>query len=215
MKKQTIFIIFIILIALGIGIWRERGQYFTTPLLNLAVGTLLSSPQELPAFTLEDQEGTPFTHDSLTQRWSLLFFGYTSCPNICPATIASLENISQRLSRLPTIQYIFITLDPAIDNKAQLKQYFQGTKLNHKILGITGEKKSILSLSQQLGVHVEDNSNDKTINHSGTLFLTDPNGNLAALFTDSTKPHAIAHDIKEIMHYYAVSHSSEKRGHHE
>lgn len=213
MKKQALFIILIILMAVGIGIWREQGRHAPPSFLNLAVGTLLSSPQHLPAFALEDATGSSFTKDSLKNRWSLLFFGYTSCPNICPATIASLENISQRLSRLPAMQYVFITLDPAFDNKKQLIQYFQQTHFSHKILGVTGEKKSILSLSQQLGVHVEESqNNDRTnINHSGTLFLVDPDGNLAALFTDTAKPHAIAHDIKEIMHHYAVNHSSKNK----
>lgn len=205
MKKQTLFIILIILLALGIGMWREKGHRSTAPLLSLATGTLLSPPQHLPLFTLEDHEGSPFTYDSLKKHWSILFFGYTACPNICPATITSLQDIAQRLSRLPMMQYIFITLDPASDNKEQLQHYFQRSNFQHKILGVTGEKEAILSLSQQLGVHIEENSDAANINHSGSLFLIDPQGNLIALFTDTTKPSAIAHDIKEIIHYHHTS----------
>lgn len=206
MKKQSIFIVIIILTALAAGIWREK---VTPPaaLLNLNTGTLLTEPKPLPAFALVDFEGTPFTKDSLKAHWSVVFFGYTSCANICPATLHALNNIAQRLTRLPMMQYVFITIDPSIDDRARLKDYLQQTSLSKILIkGLTGDKDQIREMSQALGVYIEQDPEGKSdVSHSGTLFLIDPEGNLAAVFTESSKPHAIAHDVKEIIHHYALA----------
>ena len=220
MKKQTIFILIILLCALAAGIWREHYQKegeeqqdiaFTH--LNLTEGTALKTPRSLPEFHLEDFEGNPFTQNSFKDHWSVVFFGYSSCSNICPNTLASLKELSQRLSRLPALQYVFITIDPSVDNKARLKDYLQQPTMgNNTFKGLTGENETINALSQALGVHIEDKPAGRNdVNHSPALFIINPQGQLAAVFTQSSKPHAIAHDIKELMHFYALTQQIAKR----
>lgn len=214
MKKQSLFIILIISLALGVGIWRERHstESFANNTMNsnplrLSAGIALPVPQRLPKFQLEDIDGTAFTQESLKQRWSFVFFGYTTCPDICPTMLSSLHDLSQRLVGLPSVQFVFITIDPSHDSKEQLKEYLKHSPFGEKALkGVTGEKDSILALSQKLGVHIsEDGSEVEKIEHSGALFLINPEGRLAAVFTNGTKPPAIAQDVKEIIHHYAMN----------
>lgn len=214
MKKQSFFIILIISIALSIGIWREHknkgnatNQVESSSTLVLSAGTALPVPQRLPKFELEDMNGNPFTQESFQQHWSFVFFGYSACPHICPVSLANLHQLSQRLNGLPAVQFLFITIDPLNDTKDRLKQYLQQPQFGGKTFtGITGEKDMILTLAQKMGVHISTEAKDlDNLEHSGALFLVNPQGRLAAVFSNSTKPYAIAHDTKEIIHHYAVN----------
>lgn len=214
MKKQSFFIILIIALALSVGIWREHNSKdaianieSTSSPLRLSAGLALPVPQRLPKFELENIDGTPFTTESLKQHWSFVFFGYASCPNICPTMMSSLQEISQRLTGLPSLQYVFITIDPANDSKTRLKEYLQQSPMSGKAFkGVTGDKEAILTISQKLGVHIsEETQESENIEHSGVLFLINPDGKLAAVFTNGAKPHAVAQDVKEIIHHYAMN----------
>lgn len=205
MKKQTIFIVSIIALALAAGIWREhyyRDHYTAHAVsdltLHLGTGTALSPPIRLPAFDLEDMEGQPFTLDSLKKHWSFVFFGYTQCPDICPATLHALQDVSQRLVTLPSVQYIFITIDPQHDTPAQLKEYMSRFSTASKHFnGVTGNMTSIVSFSETMGVHLG-------ISHSSTVFLINPDAEIAAIFTDRQRPQMIAQDVRTLIHHYAT-----------
>jgi len=214
MKKQSFFIILIISIALSIGIWREHQnkgkvtqQTTSTPSLILSTGTALTIPQRLPKFELEDMDGNAFTPESLKQHWSFVFFGYSSCPNVCPAALRDFHLLSQRLVGLPAVQFLFITIDPAHDDKDRLKQYLRQPQFGENtFMGITGQKEEILALAQKMGVYISEEAEGiDNLQHSGALFLVNPDGKLSAVFSNGSKPHAIAHDTKEIIHHYAMN----------
>lgn len=208
MKKNTLFILFILIIALIIGIWRDNRLTPTqNPVLSiesLATGSLLVQPKKLPAFELINTEGKPFTLDSLKGHWSFVFFGYSSCPNICPVSLTTLHQIYQRLSTFPYLQFIFISLDPIHDSKERLKDYLHQSRfINTPFIGVTGEQKTVLELAQALSLHIElhPETEKESIEHTNSILLINPQVELAAIFT-SDKAHAIAHDFKEIVHRY-------------
>lgn len=209
MKKHTLFIILIIGIALAIGIWREnqssKGQdkQFAS-VAALSVGTALVLPQKLPEFELSNMEGKPFTNDAFKKHWSFVFFGYTNCPQICPTTLSAMNQISLRL-RNPDVQYIFISIDPLNDTPERLKNYLQQAKFNgSSIVGLTGQSVQVQRLAKTIGIYIsqETDISSEHIEHSGSLLLINPEGKLAAVFTSTDKPHAIAHDFKKILHRY-------------
>lgn len=213
MKKHTLFIVIIIGIALAIGIWRENIQNVYTaqsvkqfsPTLPLSVGTILSQPQKLPDFELTDMNGEAFNINTLKQHWSFVFFGYSSCPNICPAILDNLHQISQRLHAGPNVQFVMISIDPKHDTPQRLKTYLQQEKLRDlSLVGVTGNEKRILELAKTIGIHIGKEKDLQTnhIEHGGTLLLINPEGQLMAVFTSTEKPAAIVHDFKEIVHYY-------------
>lgn len=212
MKKHTLFIIFIIMAALAIGIWREN--HVTTSAgpaqssAPLSAGTSLARGHKLPEFSLVDMNGKPFTRASFDSRWSFIFFGYSSCPDLCPTTLQAMQQISQRLRNNPVLQFVFITIDPENDTEQHLKEYLQQDRFRGtSFVGVTGKKSDITALTSSIGVHMaqEKAPGADHIEHSGTIILINPQGELAAVFTASDRPHAIAHDFKEVLHRYATA----------
>ena len=210
MKKNTLFIVIIIITAFGIGLWRDDRNNSSqsidkiTTTQPLHAGTYIPNSQKLSSFSLIDMHGNPFTENSLKQRWSFVFFGYSSCPNICPTVVSSLQELSQKLRGNPHIQFLYVTINPEVDTMENLKNYLQQEKFaNTRFLGITGEKDKILHFAKMMGTHIERENQEEHFEHSGTLYLIDPEGKLTAIFTSNSNPTLVANDFKEIAHRFA------------
>ncbi len=215
MKKQTLFIVLIIGIAISIGIWRDKHDVVssndTTTMfaaMPLSVGTALPLPHQLPKFTLTDTDGKPFSNEGLRKKWSFLFFGYSHCPEVCPATLGTLNQISQRLGTNPHVQFIFVSIDPEHDTPQILKAYLKQDQFSKaSIVGLTGDKQHVSTLARKVGVYVQDEQklpiSKEHIEHGGAILLINPEGKLMAIFTTTDKPGAIVKDFKDIMHRYA------------
>ena len=128
---------------------------------------------------LIDHYGKPFKNSTLKNRPSLLFFGFTNCPEICPTTLAGLSEITEEVtSSVDEINIIFVTLDPKRDNKKHLKDYIQ--YFDGNIIGITGDKIEITKFAENWGVfyeNVKTSINNYTLNHTATVFMIDELGN--------------------------------------
>ena len=128
---------------------------------------------------LIDHNGQAFKKTTLKNKPSLLFFGFTNCPEICPTTLADLSEITKEVtSSVNAINIIFVTLDPMRDNKKHLKEYIQYFGSN--IIGVTGDKVEIKKFAENWGVFYETvntSNNNYTLNHTATVFMIDELGN--------------------------------------
>ena len=128
---------------------------------------------------LIDHNGQAFKRTTLKNKPSLLFFGFTNCPEICPTTLADLSEITKEVtSSVNAINIIFVTLDPIRDNKKHLKDYVQYFGSN--IIGVTGDKIEIKKFAENWGVFYETvntSNNNYTLNHTATVFMIDELGN--------------------------------------
>ena len=128
---------------------------------------------------LIDHYGKPFKNSTLKNKPSLLFFGFTNCPEICPTTLADLSEITKEVtSSVDSINIIFVTLDPKRDNKEHLKDYVQ--YFDRNIIGLTGDKNEIKKFAENWGVFyetVKTSNNNYTLNHTATVFMIDELGN--------------------------------------
>ena len=128
---------------------------------------------------LIDHNGQAFKKTTLKNKPSLLFFGFTNCPEICPTTLADLSEITKEVtSSVNAINIIFVTLDPIRDNKKHLKDYVQYFGSN--VIGVTGDKVEIKKFAENWGVFyetVKTSNNNYTINHTATVFMIDKLGN--------------------------------------
>ncbi|MFB9848253.1 SCO family protein [Oceanisphaera arctica] len=141
-------------------------------------------PRTLTPFTLTDAAGQPFTEQNLLGRWSLVFVGYTHCPDICPTTLSDLARIYPELTRLSDkVQVVFVSADPARDTPERLKAYT--AYFNPDFVAVTAEHERLTPAVQQLGLIYGIFERDETeylVDHSASIALVNPRGQLHASF---------------------------------
>ncbi len=186
--------------ALGLGAGYLWQQGSPAPALERAT-LLAASPQALPDFHLVDQDGAPFRNDRLRQRWTLMFFGYTHCPDVCPLTLNELKGMYARLAGTPypqDTQVVFVSVDPKRDSPQHLKRYVQ--YFDPHFLGVTGGEPELASLTRALGIYhaVNGSGQDYLVDHSAAIVLIDPQARLYALFSAPHQAPVLARDYLAI-----------------
>ena len=166
--------------------------------LALEGGTWLPEPRPVAAFRLTDQAGRERSNADLQDRPSLLFFGFTYCPDVCPTTLAALT-AALRHAPLPGVQVLFVSVDPERDTAAALKDYLGA--FNHDFIGLRGDAQAMDPLMRSLGAiairqPLADGS--YTMDHTATLYLLDRHGRLVAVFTPPFAPERLAADFDRI-----------------
>jgi len=171
--------------------------------LSLAKATLLTPPRPLPEFELIDQDGAAFDLSRVRNHWSLLFFGFTHCPDVCPTTLGVLARTEQELAELPADErprIVFVSVDPKRDTPQQLTSYVKF--FSSTFTGVTGTQRSIDDFTRALGVPVAitpTENGDYSVDHSAAIFLIDPQGAMRALFSTPHTAQVIADDYRHII----------------
>lgn len=144
---------------------------------------IIEKPRPLKPFTLSDQNGNPFTIESFKGQWSLVFFGFTHCPDICPTTLATLKQIWKKLppDLKRQVKITLVSVDPARDTVDKMKQYvgFFGKD----IIGVTGDFMQLTTLTTSLSVPFKKiilEDGNYTVDHSAYIYLVGPEGNFRA-----------------------------------
>ena len=146
---------------------------------------LFDTPRDPGAFLLTDHHGMPFTRNALTNRWTLIFFGFTHCPDICPTTLAELAELKAQLvdTEANDLQVVMLTVDPARDTPARLADYVP--YFHSDFLGVTGEFADILSVAQRLNApfrKVSEPNGGYQMEHSANVMLVNPRGDYHGFF---------------------------------
>lgn len=142
-----------------------------------ALSARLASPRTLTAFELTVHDQKPLNIERLKGKWTLLFFGYTHCPDICPTTLTELAQTAQQLEPavLKDTQFVFVSVDPRRDTPESLAGYVG--YFNEHFLGATGSIEALAVLARQLGAKFSLGTNpagEPIVNHSSTVLLIDP-----------------------------------------
>lgn len=165
---------------------------------NNRTSSLIGGP-----FNLIDQNNKPFTQANLNGSPSIIYFGYSWCPDICPNTLNLLgvtlnELEAQNKPLRESIKPIFISLDPARDTPAKLKEYLSTESFPKNMIGLTGSLEDVKTAAKNYKVafRINENSGESkefyTIDHQSIIYLMDKNGKLATFFTDTDTPQKIA-----------------------
>jgi protein SCO1/2 len=164
----------------------------------LETGTWLPQPRPLPQFHLQDLSGADFDLERLRGHPTLLFFGFTNCPDVCPTTLATLAQV-QRAPPLPGSQVLFISIDPERDSAASLQVYLGA--FNSRFVGARGDAAALAPLLKNLGaIAVRENLPDGsyTMDHSATLYLLDTRGRLVAVFSPPFSAPKLSADLHRV-----------------
>lgn len=172
------------------------------PVLERA--TLFEAARPLPAIALQDQSERAFDLARMRGHWTLLFFGFTNCPDVCPTTLATLAETRRQLADLPPEEIpevVLVTVDPARDTPAILARYV--AHFDPSFTGITGSPEAIGAFTRDLGVAVMIGApaadGSYTVDHSAAVFLIDPDAAYAGLFGGPHEAGAIARDYRRIV----------------
>jgi protein SCO1/2 len=146
---------------------------------------LFDTPRDVGNFSLIDHAGAPFTDDRLEGHWTLLFFGFTHCPDICPTTLSDLAELKQQLQGTEADETVVVMLsvDPARDTPERLSQYVP--YFHPDFLGVTGAFESILSVTQRLNApfrKVTASDGSYQMEHSANVALMNPRGDYHGFF---------------------------------
>lgn len=169
-------------------------------------GTLIDPPQPLTDFSLVNQTGEAVSLSDFKGKWVLLFFGFASCPDICPTTLGEYKRIREALGvDADKVAFLFISLDSTRDTPQTIETYLRvrGTEF---VTGLTGSETQISALIKQFGVqfHRIPQGDSYTIEHTSTSFLIDPENRLRVLFSFdpevfSLNPAMVAGRIRELL----------------
>jgi protein SCO1/2 len=171
------------------------------PVLERAVWLPGGSP--LPELAFVDETGAPFDARRLLGRWTYVFFGFASCPDICPTTLATLASVRRALRDLPAeLQpaVLLVTVDPAQDDAARLASYVR--HFDPAFHAVTGDEASLARLASALGAayaRVPLAAGGYTMDHSSSLFLIGPDGRLVATSGAPHDAEVIARDYRALV----------------
>jgi protein SCO1/2 len=152
-------------------------------------------PLEVPP--LINAEGAAFGTQQLRGRWSVVFFGYTSCPDVCPLTLQVLSEVARDPASgvaAATTQLVFVSVDPERDTRERLNAYVG--HFDRRIQGLTGSREAVERFAAALGASSQRSGS--AIDHSTSLYVVDPHGRLAAILLRPSDPALIVADLNSL-----------------
>ena len=205
MNKSTLAVIASLALVIGFSVsWLAgRGKA-----VELEAATWLGDQaRPLPAFELVDHRQARLTNASLGGKWSLMFFGYTHCPDICPATLQTLREMKQAIDDpdvSEALRVYFVSVDPGRDTPQVLADYV--TYFDPAFVGATAAMDQLRQLTGALGIMHEirdrvDGNENYGVDHSGAIVLVSPEVEFTGLFSAPHNPLVMARDMTRIVEH--------------
>ena len=168
--------------------------------------TVLPGTRPLPEFSLTDDDGEPFSKESLEGRFSLMFFGFTNCPDVCPITLQVLATTIERIEAdapdaVPEV--VFVSVDPHRDTPERIRSYLEG--FDASFMGVTAPDEQLAPLLGPLGVSVQKHEHDGenyNVVHNSTVYFIGPRADWIAVSSAPHVPETIASDFLKIREWY-------------
>lgn len=210
-KKGIVYTVvgLLAIVALVVGVFVSQYVHFPKKVdPNQFQGTYLQQPRTVQAFDLKGIDHQSFTNESLKGEWTMIFFGFTNCGNICPTSMAELGKMYRLLEakgvkKLP--QVVMISIDPKRDNLKKLGQYVKA--FDSHFYGARGNESAVKAMTRELGVvyskvafkEGDPASDHYDIQHSGAIMLFNPKGKLNAFFTMPHHAESLASDYMQLV----------------
>lgn len=188
-------------VVVGLNLLRNSARLT----LSSEYGNLLEPPRALTDFTLQSTQGGDISLSDLKGRYSLVTFGYTFCPDVCPLTLTEFRRVKRELGDelAANVNFTFVSVDGERDTPELLAQYV--TRFDPQFIGMTTPDEPLMrSITEQFGVYFEFRAIENTqaayiVDHTATIFLLNPQGEIVALYPFGTPAQAIANDLKPLL----------------
>jgi protein SCO1/2 len=171
--------------------------------------TVFDVPRAIPALQLVDQDGRPFTAAALRDHWTLVFFGFTHCPDVCPTTLAVLKQVRQQLADLPEAQrprVVLFTVDPERDTPERLRDYVRF--FDPSFGAVTGTVAAVEQAAAAFAIpfaKVPLPGDGYTMDHGAGIFVVGPSGQAIAYSSPPHEAAMLARDFRKVLEYYEES----------
>ena len=208
MFNRKIGIILLVALAAGLGLLAAQWFFASQPAgpqwPQTRAVTMFAKPRPLPAFSLRQSDGTQLTSGELNGHWTVVFLGFTSCPDVCPTTLAELAQAQKQWQALPDAtrpRLLFVSVDPERDTPIRVGEYAHA--FNPDTLAATADVPSLEEFARTLGFvfmkapgpHYAENPQDYSMDHSANLAVIDPQGRMVGMIRPPFQPKAIAEDL--------------------
>ncbi|MBX3708312.1 MAG: SCO family protein [Gammaproteobacteria bacterium] len=207
--KLIIFIVFICAAIMTSLFIYHANHKPNQPILAPDIGLLFPAPREIKSFELMAENGQKFTEKNLYHHWTLLFFGFTHCSNVCPTTLDMIKRVYSNLyNQYPNLQVVLVSVDPERDTPESLAKYTQS--YHPQFIGLTGKIQELRKLQSQLGIFSArdtSTSDNYQVQHTSSIMLVNPQGKWAGIFKYGLKPDEFAKGIEASIRSYSALHS--------
>jgi len=194
LRSTRLLLVLVVALASAAGFWLAHRLEHRNP--TLVSGTWLPQPRDPGEFSLIDQNNGQFSAARLRGAPTLVYFGYTHCPDVCPVTLLQLAQVVKS-GAVPGLRVAFISVDPARDTPAQLAQYMRA--FDPDFIGLTGTPDMVQLMAHRFGVailKVDLPGGDYSMDHSSTVFLMDSRGRNVAVFTPPFDVKSLSADLR-------------------
>ncbi|MDD2769416.1 MAG: SCO family protein [Methylococcus sp.] len=202
-RRRIVQIVAITLVAvfaalLGLLAWEERARRVS----QLVSGTLLPQARAISDFALTGDDGKAYTRADLLGHWTVVFTGYTHCPDVCPTTLSQLKAAKARLgAHAARLAVLFVSVDPERDAPDHLARYVR--YFDKEFRAATAPVEVLTALGRQLGFVFFRNPGPEgesySVDHSAELVLIDPKARLAGYLTPPFYAETLAADLKTVL----------------
>ncbi len=205
MFNRTTLYILVVAAAVGLGLWAAERHFGTGAPAGPQLETvrLFPQPRELPAFALRQSDGTQLVPGELKGHWTLVFLGFTHCPDICPTTLMELAQAQKPWETLPAStrpRVLFVSVDPERDTPDRIGEYAHG--FHRDTLAATAELPALEGFTRSLSlvfakVPPPDGAPPEaySVDHSASIAVLDPQARMAGVITPPFAPDKIARDL--------------------
>lgn len=181
------------------AVWWRNSQHTFAGILN-------TPPLTAPDFTLSDSDGQPWSLSDLRGQWVVLVYGYTSCPDVCPATLNTLRRVKEQLGpQAERVQVVFVSVDPERDTAALVQDYV--SHFGDDFIGLTGTPEAIAAAAEAYGVTYQavtvDSAVGYLISHTAFVYVIDPQFRWRLTIPFGVKPAEMADDVRYLMNQEA------------
>lgn len=209
MFNRTTLVVLVAALAAALGLWAAQGWFGQpAPAPTLQAVKLFEQPRPLPAFSLQQSDGTQLVPGELQGHWTLVFLGFTHCPDVCPTTLAQLAQAQRQWSALPEAtrpRVLFVSVDPERDSPDRIGEYAHA--FHKDTLAATADIPALEAFARSLSLVFmkvpapEGAPADQySVDHSAALAVLDPQARMAGVIplSQSTQSQGSALDPKAI-----------------
>lgn len=200
-KRRPLLWLIIAVSALGAGLAGGLIAMNNHPMQRIASGVLLDAPRTINDFTLLNANGGNFTRADLLGHWTVLFPGYTYCPDVCPTTLVTFKSIASQLGAdASKVRFLFISVDPDRDTPARLAQYVHYFSPDFE--AATGPDAELQKLGADLGFVYQkvpgSTPGTYLMDHSAALILINPQAQLVGYIMPPFKAETVSADLRSL-----------------